>query len=47
MRTALRHRLQDQGASASFELDGLSVDLVRRDDTVVKLSPDEYDLVHS
>ena len=49
VRTALRHRLQGEGAPALFELDGLSVDLVRRivrrDDAEVKLSPKEYDLL--
>ena len=50
VRTALRHRLQGEGATAAFEFDGLSVDLVRRivrrDDVEVKLSPKEYDLLH-
>ena len=49
VRTALRHRLQGEGAPALFALDGLSVDLVRRivrrDDAEVKLSPKEYDLL--
>lgn len=49
VRTALRHRLQGEGAPALFELDGLSVDLVRRivrrDGAEVKLSPKEYDLL--
>ena len=50
VRTALRHRLQGEGAPALFECDGLSVDLVRRivrrDGADVKLSPKEYDLLH-
>lgn len=49
VRTALRHRLQGEGAPALFELDGLTVDLVRRfvrrDGLEVKLSPKEYDLL--
>ncbi len=49
VRTALRHRLQGEGAPALFELDGLGVDLVRRivrrDGLEVKLSPKEYDLL--
>lgn len=49
VRTALRHRLQGEGAPALFESDGLSVDLVRRlvrrDGAELKLSPKEYDLL--
>ncbi len=49
VRTALRHRLQLEGARPLFLLDGLSVDLVRRivklDGADVKLSPREYDLL--
>lgn len=49
VRTALRHRLQGEGAPALFELDGLGVDLVRRfvrrDGQEVKLSPKEYELL--
>ncbi len=49
VRTALRHRLQGEGAPALFELEGLGVDLVRRvvrrDGSEVKLSPKEYDLL--
>ena len=49
VRTALRHKLQGDGAPALFELEGLSVDLVRRivrrDGAELKLSPKEYDLL--
>ena len=49
IRTALRHRLQGEGAPALFDFEGLSVDLVRRivrrDGAEVKLSPKEYDLL--
>lgn len=49
IRTALRHRLQVQGAEPVFESGGLRVDLVRRLVTVagaeVKLSPKEYDIL--
>lgn len=49
IRAALRHQLQVQGERPIFQLDGLSVDLVRRIVTVdgaeVKLSPKEYDLL--
>ena len=49
VRTALRHRLQSEGAPPLFEVDGLSVDLVRRivrrDGAEIKLSPKEYDLL--
>jgi two-component system KDP operon response regulator KdpE len=49
IRTALRHRVQDQGGKPEYENEGLSVDLVRR--TVmrkgeeVKLSPKEYGIL--
>jgi two-component system KDP operon response regulator KdpE len=49
LRTALRHRLQEQGAERGFSSDDLSVDLVRRlvrrgaED--IKLSPKEYDIL--
>jgi two-component system KDP operon response regulator KdpE len=49
IRTALRHRLQQQGADRTFTSDDLTVDLVRRlvkrgaED--VKLSPKEYDIL--
>jgi two-component system KDP operon response regulator KdpE len=47
IRAALRHQLQVQGERPIFELDDLSVDLVRRIVKVrgkqVKLSPKEYD----
>jgi two-component system, OmpR family, KDP operon response regulator KdpE len=49
IRTALRHRLQQQGERPIFKSGDLSVDLVRRIVTVrgaeVKLSPREYDLL--
>ncbi len=49
LRTALRHRLQQQGERPVFRSGDLSVDLVRRIVTVkgveVKLSPREYDLL--
>ena len=49
LRTALRHRLAQQGAERVFASDDLSIDLVRRvvrrgaED--VKLSPKEYDIL--
>jgi len=49
LRTALRHRLQQQGERPVFRSGELSVDLVRRLVTVkgaeVKLSPREYDVL--
>jgi two-component system KDP operon response regulator KdpE len=49
LRTALRHRLQQQGGRPLFRSGDLTVDLVRRIVTVrgeeVKLSPKEYDLL--
>jgi len=49
IRTALRHRLQEQGETPVFRSGDMSVDLVRRIVTVrgteVKLSPREYDLL--
>jgi two-component system, OmpR family, KDP operon response regulator KdpE len=49
IRTALRHRLQTQGAEPVFESGALRVDLVRRLVTrggaEVKLSPKEYDIL--
>jgi len=49
IRTALRHRLQKEGAEPVFRSGDLSVDLVRRVVTVrgqeIKLSPREYDLL--
>jgi len=48
-RAALRHRLQVQGERPVFRVGDLSVDLVRRivrlQDSEVKLSPKEYDLL--
>lgn len=49
IRTALRHRLQEQGADRGFASGPLKVDLVRRlverDGQPVKLSPKEYDIL--
>jgi two-component system KDP operon response regulator KdpE len=49
VRTALRHRLQEQGGRPVFHSGDLAVDLVRRRVTVdgreVKLSPKEYDIL--
>ena len=49
IRAALRHQLAVQGERAVFEVDGLSVDLVRRLVKVrgagVKLTPREYDFL--
>lgn len=49
IRTALRHRLQVQGAEPVFESGNLRVDLVRRLVTLggdeVRLSPKEYDIL--
>ncbi len=49
MRTALRHRLQQQGERPVFRSGDLTVDLVRRVVTVrggeIKLSPREYELL--
>ena len=49
IRAALRHRLQQEGASPEFQSGDLRVDLVRRLVSVrgeeVKLSPREYDLL--
>ncbi len=49
MRAAVRHQLQVQGERPIFQVDDLSVDLVRRivkvGEEEVKLSPKEYDLL--
>lgn len=49
IRTALRHRVQQQGGQPLYAVDGLSVDLVRRivlrDGAEVKLSPKEYGIL--
>lgn len=49
MRAAVRHQLQIQGERPVFKIGDLSVDLVRRivkiNETEVKLSPKEYDLL--
>jgi two-component system KDP operon response regulator KdpE len=49
IRTALRHRFQEQGNEPVFKSGDLTVDLVRRVVTVggteVKLSPKEYDIL--
>ena len=49
VRTALRHRLQEQGSRPIFKSGDLSVDLVHRrvmvDSREVKLSPKEYEIL--
>lgn len=49
LRTALRHRLAQQGADRSFMSDDLSIDLVRRivrrGGEDIRLSPKEYDIL--
>jgi two-component system KDP operon response regulator KdpE len=49
IRTALRHRIQQQGGEPVFKSGTLTVDLIRRVVTVageeVKLSPKEYDIL--
>ena len=49
LRTALRHRLAQQGADRGFASDDLSIDLVRRvvrrGGEEVRLSPKEYDIL--
>ena len=49
LRTALRHQLAVRGEHAVFQVEGLSVDLVRRivriDGQEVKLTPREYDFL--
>ncbi|MEP9386114.1 response regulator [Mesorhizobium sp. KR9-304] len=49
MRTALRHRIQEDGGLTAVSVDGLTIDTVRRvverDGTAVKLTPKEYDLL--
>jgi two-component system KDP operon response regulator KdpE len=49
IRTALRHRLQQQGARPLYQCEGLTVDLVRRlvtrDGAELRLSPKEYALL--
>jgi two-component system KDP operon response regulator KdpE len=49
LRTALRHRLQQEGAAPLFRSGGLEVDLVRRlvasDGAEVRLSPREWDIL--
>ena len=49
IRTALRHRVQQQGSDPVFAHDGLEVDLTRRrvlaDGVEVKLSPKEFDIL--
>ena len=51
LRTALRHKLQQQGERPIFRVGDLAVDLVRRVVTVrdqeVKLTPKEYDLLRT
>ncbi len=49
LRTALRHRLQQEGAAPVFRSGGLSVDLLRRvvtrDGQPIHLSPREFDIL--
>ena len=49
IRTALRHRIQQQGSQPRYECDGLTVDVVRRtvsrDGSELRLSPKEYALL--
>ncbi|MDB5984971.1 MAG: DNA-binding response regulator [Nevskia sp.] len=49
IRTALRHKVQDQGGKPEYDNEGLSVDLVRRtvmrNGVEVKLSPKEYGIL--
>lgn len=49
VRTALRHRRAEPGVLAVIEVDGLVVDtrkrLVSRDDSALRLTPKEYDLL--
>ncbi len=49
VRTALRHRVQQQGATPIFKCGAISVDLVRRrvrrGEDEVKLSPKEYEIL--
>jgi len=49
IRTALRHRLKQDGGETAISIDGLEIDVVRRtitrDGEPVHLTPKEYDLV--
>ncbi|MDP3899109.1 MAG: response regulator [Mesorhizobium sp.] len=49
IRTALRHRVQDDGGSTTIVADGLYIDTLRRlvthDGNPVRLTPKEYDLL--
>jgi two-component system KDP operon response regulator KdpE len=49
MRTALRHRVVQDGGVAALAIDGLTIDtirrIVRRDGLELKLTPKEYDLL--
>jgi two-component system KDP operon response regulator KdpE len=49
IRTALRHRIQQEGGATNVAADGLTLDTVRRlvsrDGEVLKLTPKEYDLL--
>lgn len=49
IRTALRHRIRAEGGETAISVDGLEIDTVRRivsrDDTPLKLTPKEYDLL--
>jgi two-component system KDP operon response regulator KdpE len=49
MRTALRHRVKEEGGRTEISVDGLLIDTVRRvvtrDGKALKLTPKEYDLL--
>jgi two-component system, OmpR family, KDP operon response regulator KdpE len=49
LRTALRHRIRDEGGFAGITVDGLAIDTVKRvverDGRALKLTPKEYDLL--
>ncbi|MCO5064235.1 MAG: response regulator transcription factor [Rhizobiaceae bacterium] len=49
IRSALRHRVMQDGGAVEVELDGLAIDTlkrqVHRDGTEIKLTPKEYDLL--
>ncbi|TIL44611.1 response regulator [Mesorhizobium sp.] len=49
IRTALRHRIQEDGGLTTIAVDGMVIDTVRRiverDGAAVKLTPKEYDLL--
>lgn len=49
IRTALRHRIREQGGDELIEADGLTIDtirrIVKRDGAEIRLTPKEYDLL--